>query len=517
MFTGGFRESVSNTNVVTLEGVDSWAFRHILDYIYHGEVNVEIERIVELAVCADQIGMAQLKEELCTAAYDTIAPSNSCTMFVSADLGGLFDLRNKCKQYCLQNFSLIASSKDLFVLDVLSLSEFIQSEDLVVNSELTVYDAVSKYIAKQETKEAQERCSTILLPHVRFALMSNSILAKNIMSDPTLAGNLKLKELVLDAFTYLSLPAAERKEADKSNRTKRRKGMGCDIMQTALAYTLEGHEGNITCAAGIDDKYFATGSEDGTIKIWNGVSQICEKTLAQHIDDIRAIILVGDKLISGSADGTIKVWDFKSGWTCDRTLSGFGETSSFSSFKKSSTKTYLVAGNSEGNLHIWNMLHWTSKKCSAHQSSASNFAIKALCTTSSYVISTAEDRTIKVWDSSLGPVANINNLADVVHSMTMLNDNIFAAGFKNGMIFIWSIPTFEHIHSFSGHSTCISQLLLSGTTLISASDDDGVVKAWNTASWAGDVVPQINIKDGILACWGDVMVFSCGSELHVVK
>ena len=64
-------------------------------------------------------------------------------------------------------------------------------------------------------------------------------------------------------------------------------------------------------------------SADGTIKIWNGLIRSCEKTLAQHIDDIRALVYVNDKLISGSLDGTIKVWESVN-FTCERTLSGFG-------------------------------------------------------------------------------------------------------------------------------------------------------------------------------------------------
>ncbi len=84
--------------------------------------------------------------------------------------------------------------------------------------------------------------------------------------------------------------------------------MGCDVTLTTVIYKLEGHEGNIASVTSIDDKYLATGGEDGTIRIWNGATRACQKTLAQHIDDVKALVRLGsDCLVSGSADGTIKV------------------------------------------------------------------------------------------------------------------------------------------------------------------------------------------------------------------
>ena len=64
-----------------------------------------------------------------------------------------------------------------------------------------------------------------------------------------------------------------------------------------------------------------SGSFDNTIKIWNTTTWTCERTLAEHTDEVWALATThdGGKLLSGSDDGTVKIWDTAS-WTCERTM-----------------------------------------------------------------------------------------------------------------------------------------------------------------------------------------------------
>jgi WD40 repeat protein len=49
-------------------------------------------------------------------------------------------------------------------------------------------------------------------------------------------------------------------------------------------------------------------SDDHTIKVWNGDTWACERTLEGHDSEVNSLVMHGDKLISGSNEGTIKVW-----------------------------------------------------------------------------------------------------------------------------------------------------------------------------------------------------------------
>jgi WD40 repeat protein len=51
-----------------------------------------------------------------------------------------------------------------------------------------------------------------------------------------------------------------------------------------------------------------SGSNEGTIKVWNTDTWVCERTLKGHTSAVLCLVVHGDKLISGSHEGTIKVW-----------------------------------------------------------------------------------------------------------------------------------------------------------------------------------------------------------------
>ena len=60
-----------------------------------------------------------------------------------------------------------------------------------------------------------------------------------------------------------------------------------------------------------NDARFATGSDDGTIKIWNFEEMREEKTLTGHGWDVKCVKWHPTKglLVSGSKDNLIKFWD----------------------------------------------------------------------------------------------------------------------------------------------------------------------------------------------------------------
>ena len=73
---------------------------------------------------------------------------------------------------------------------------------------------------------------------------------------------------------------------------------------------LNEHKRYIRAICQIDDNYFATGSFDKTIKIWNIKDFTVVQTINAHDSNIICLIkLKNNKLVSCSNDMTIKIWE----------------------------------------------------------------------------------------------------------------------------------------------------------------------------------------------------------------
>ena len=72
---------------------------------------------------------------------------------------------------------------------------------------------------------------------------------------------------------------------------------------------LEGHKNSVKTLCKISENYFASGSFDNKIKIWDINERKCADTLEGHSSNVTYIIKYDDKLISCSCDHSIKIWE----------------------------------------------------------------------------------------------------------------------------------------------------------------------------------------------------------------
>ncbi|KAL7563657.1 hypothetical protein ACA910_013393 [Epithemia clementina (nom. ined.)] len=148
--------------------------------------------------------------------------------------------------------------------------------------------------------------------------------------------------------------------------------------------TLRGHSMGVTCVC-VHPVYtmVVSGSEDGTIKIWDHESGEYVRTLKGHTNTVHDVCFTpsGTHMASCSADLSIKLWDFTAQYNCLRTLRGHDHTISAIRF--------LPLINTE-NLR-----------------SAENFAntstgLTAAVAQSKQLLSASRDQTVKVWDVETG-------------------------------------------------------------------------------------------------------------------
>ena len=91
----------------------------------------------------------------------------------------------------------------------------------------------------------------------------------------------------------------------------------------SLRTTLVGHTGLINSLVQISNDYFASGSDDKTIIIWDLKNYSKKHTLLGHAARVSSIILLQNGyLASGSYDHIVKIWDTQN-WLCVFNLTNF--------------------------------------------------------------------------------------------------------------------------------------------------------------------------------------------------
>ena len=120
-----------------------------------------------------------------------------------------------------------------------------------------------------------------------------------------------------------------------------------------LLRTLTGHTGGVLSVTySPDGKKLASGSADGTVRIWDVGRGECERTLTGHTSYVNSVTYSpdGKKLASGSYDGTVRIWDVGRG-ECERTLTG--HTGYVLSVTYSPDGKKLASGSKDGTVRIW--------------------------------------------------------------------------------------------------------------------------------------------------------------------
>lgn len=106
----------------------------------------------------------------------------------------------------------------------------------------------------------------------------------------------------------------------------------------------------------IDSRIMISGSEDGTIRVWETSSGHCLQILEGHMDMILSIDISDDTLeiVSGGNDGLIKLWDVSTGGCLmnysEKIGTGIGHTSCVGLTKD---KDLILAGTWNKEIFIW--------------------------------------------------------------------------------------------------------------------------------------------------------------------
>ncbi|XP_049823492.1 kelch-like ECH-associated protein 1 isoform X3 [Aethina tumida] len=148
MFTGGLKESEMNR--VKLQGVSATAMSRLINFMYTGMIRVTENTVCQLLPAATMLQVPNVIQACCDFLERQLDPSNAIGIASFAEQHGCIELYKKANQYIERHFSQICHEEEFLQLSAQQLISLIKKDELNVQDEKEVYNAVLKWVKYDE-------------------------------------------------------------------------------------------------------------------------------------------------------------------------------------------------------------------------------------------------------------------------------------------------------------------------------------------------------------------------------
>ncbi|XP_012258058.2 kelch-like ECH-associated protein 1B isoform X2 [Athalia rosae] len=201
MFTGGLKESEMTR--VNLQGVCPTAMARLLYFMYTGQIRVTEVTVCSLLPAATMFQVSNVIDACCVFLERQLDPTNAIGIANFAEQHGCHDLHHKANQFIVQHFNRICQEEEFLQLSAIQLISLIRKDELNVQEEREVYNAVLKWVKYNE--ESRGIKMEHILQAVRCQYLTPSFLREQMKNCDVLKKVPACREYLAQIFKDLTL------------------------------------------------------------------------------------------------------------------------------------------------------------------------------------------------------------------------------------------------------------------------------------------------------------------------
>ncbi|GIX61560.1 WD domain, G-beta repeat-containing protein [Babesia caballi] len=274
-----------------------------------------------------------------------------------------------------------------------------------------------------------------------------------------------------------------------------------------------GHQGWVHCVAvDVSNQWFATGSSDRLIKIWDLATCQLKLSLTGHINAVRDL-KISDRhayLFSCGEDNTVKCWDIEQ----NKVIRSYhGHLSGVYSLALHPGLDVLFSGGRDAVVRVWDV----RTKEAVHVLSGHTGTIMSLASQRAepQVISGSQDKTVRLWDLAAGrTLATLTNHKKSVRALAVHPTEyaFCSAGADN--VKVWKCPEGVFHRNLGGHNAILNCAAIKDdgeSSVLVAGSNNGQLHFWDWHSGYKFQTLESTVQKGSLE--SENGIFGCAFDM----
>ena len=190
---------------VGLHGYESTAVKSLVEYSYTGKIEITDANVKDVLVTAERFTLPDIVTYCADFMTRQLSSFNCIGVRDFTEEQNMTKLHALAREYVIKNFPSVSKEDEFLLLSLDKVAQLVRSDNILVDSEKDVYDAITRWLKHDLDKRAE--FADDLYEFVRFPIMTQQFLEKVASKNKLLNSN-KGKVYLKDGMDYHLNPAA---------------------------------------------------------------------------------------------------------------------------------------------------------------------------------------------------------------------------------------------------------------------------------------------------------------------